>query len=132
MHALAQSADMCPSFFGAGQQLLGGQRRPSWAIFILDAMTPALFPKVLAQQLSGERVEKTDMRCIPLHSNTPADPARRCPIVCGFDFDAAVQMHGSFAVLVESGIQWVPRLKRSYQARSSFCPPAAVNLIRPH
>src|ERR1700761_547191 len=100
MHALAQSADMRPGSFGAGQQLLSRQRRSSWAIFILDAVAPALFSQVLTQQLPGERVEKTNMRCIPLRPNTSADPAWGCTIVCGFDLDAAVQMHGSFAVLV--------------------------------
>ena len=70
-------------------------------------MAPALFPQVLAQQLPGQRIEKTNMGCIPLHSNTPADPTRRRAIVCGFDLDTSVQMHGSFAVLVIA--EWLDR-----------------------
>src|SRR5580658_3908702 len=40
------------------------------------------------------------MRRIPLHSNTPADPARRGAVVSSVDFHAAVQMDRAFAVLV--------------------------------
>jgi len=40
------------------------------------------------------------MRCIPLHLNAAADPTRRCAIVSGLDFDAAIQMHRAFAILV--------------------------------
>src|SRR3979411_1949357 len=37
---------------------------------------------------------------IPLHTNSPADPPRRYTIVSRFDFHAAVQVHGAFAILV--------------------------------
>ena len=40
------------------------------------------------------------MCVIPLDLNTAADPARRRAVVGGFDFDAAIQVHGSLAVLV--------------------------------
>ena len=40
------------------------------------------------------------MQRIPLHLDPPSDPARRRAVVGGFDFDAAVQMHGALAVLV--------------------------------
>jgi hypothetical protein len=66
MHALTQCADMRFGLFGAGQQLLSRQRRLLWVIFILDAVTPALFPHVLAQQVPGQRIEETNMRSIPL------------------------------------------------------------------
>src|ERR1039457_1796229 len=37
---------------------------------------------------------------IPLHTDPPADPARRHAVVSGFDFHAAVEVHRAFTVLV--------------------------------
>ena len=37
---------------------------------------------------------------VPLHADHAPDSARRRTVVGGFDFDAAVQMHDAFAVLV--------------------------------
>jgi hypothetical protein len=62
---------------------------------------------VFAQQLAGDGVKQTDMRVIPLHLNTAADPARRRAIVGGFHFDATIQVHRAFAVLViAKGFDW--------------------------
>jgi hypothetical protein len=55
---------------------------------------------MFAQQLAGFGIEQPDKQLIPLHSQHAPDPARRGAIVSGFDFDAAVQMHDAFAVLV--------------------------------
>ena len=63
-------------------------------------MTAALLAQVLAQQLTGDGIQQTHMRCIPLDLNAAADPARRRAIVSGLDFDTAIQMHGALAVLV--------------------------------
>jgi len=59
-----------------------------------------LLSQMLAQQLPGEWVEQTDMGRIPLHPNTPADPAGRRSVIGGFDFHTTVQMHRALAALV--------------------------------
>ena len=40
------------------------------------------------------------MQAVPLDLYDARDPARRSAVVSGFDLDASVQMHRSFAVLV--------------------------------
>ena len=100
MKCLAQRTDIAPGLFSSAQQLLRRLRSSAGAILILDAMAAALLPQVLAQQLPGERIDQPDVRGIPLDPNTTPDPARRRAIVSGFDFHAAVQVNGAFAVLV--------------------------------
>jgi len=55
---------------------------------------------VLAQQLTVVRVQQSHHLAVPLHLDTPTDPARRRAVVSGFDFGAAIQMNGALAVLV--------------------------------
>jgi hypothetical protein len=54
----------------------------------------------LAQQLPGARIEQANVQAVPLDLHDARDPARRRAVVSGFDLDASIQMHGSFAVLV--------------------------------
>ena len=70
------------------------------AVFVLDAMAAARLAQVLAQQLAVSGIQQPHLPGIPLHLDAPADPARRRAVVGGFDFHAAVQMHGALAVLV--------------------------------
>jgi hypothetical protein len=50
--------------------------------------------------LAGLGIEQADEQLVPLHAHHAPDPAGRRAVVGGFDFDAAVQMHDAFAVLV--------------------------------
>ena len=63
-------------------------------------MTAALLSQVLAEQLPGEWIDQTDMGSIPLHPNTPADPARWCAVIGSLDLYAPIQMHRTFTALV--------------------------------
>ena len=76
------------------------QRCSCGTILLLNAVPAALLPQVLAEQLPGERIDQPYLCGIPLHVNPASDPAWRRAIVCGLDFDAAVQMHGPLAVEV--------------------------------
>ena len=104
------------------------RRRSRGTILVLDAMAAALLAQMLAQQLTGARIEQPHMCGIPLHLNAPADPARRRAVVSGFDFDAAIQMHGALAVLVIA-----ERLERQRQQRgfSSANMAATCRLVVP-
>ena len=94
------SAPMCGPAFSARASSCCVPSGVLGTILVLDAMPAALLAQVLAQQLAGERIEQADVRGVPLHSHTAADPARRRAVVGRFDFDAAIQMHRAFAVLV--------------------------------
>jgi hypothetical protein len=98
--ATAECADLQSSFAGTGQQLERAQRRFLGAVFVLDPMAAPRLAQVLAQQLTVVRIQQSHLPAIPLHLDTPTDPARRCAVVSGFDFDAAIQMHRALAVLV--------------------------------
>jgi len=82
------------------QQLGGTQRRALGMILFFDAIPSPLLAHVFAQQLPGLGIEQTNVQLIPLHAQHAPDPARRCAVVRGFDFDAAVEMHDALAVLV--------------------------------
>src|SRR5437868_10751760 len=70
---------------------------------------------MLAQQPASERVEQSDLRCIPLHLNAPSDPARRRAVVSGFDFDTAIQVHRALAVLViTKRFEWQRKQRRAF------------------
>ena len=55
---------------------------------------------MLAQQLPGARIEDPDPVIVPLHLHAPADQAGRNAVISRFDFDTAVQVHGTVAVAV--------------------------------
>jgi hypothetical protein len=71
-----------------------------WVGFVSNAIPAARGPQVLAQQLSRVGIEQPHVVVIPLHLDSPADPARRRAVISGLDFDTAVQVHRAFAVLV--------------------------------
>jgi hypothetical protein len=73
-------------------------------------MGAAWLPQVLAQQLSRVRMKQPNVPLIPLHLDSPSDPARRSAVVSSLDFHAAIHMNCTFAVLVVA--EWLrPRAK---------------------
>src|ERR1019366_9429016 len=98
--AVTERADLRTSVVGAAQQLLRTHWRMLGSVLVLDAMAAARRAQVLAQELAGAGVQQAHMPDVPLHTDPSADPARRRTIVSRFDFDAAVQVHRAFAVLV--------------------------------
>ena len=63
-------------------------------------MPAALLPNMLAEQLVGSGIENTDVKRIPLDVDELSDPAWRNAVIGGVHFDATIQMHRAFAVLV--------------------------------
>src|SRR5262245_24203202 len=100
MNLFAQGADAGTGASGSPQQLHGGQRRFLRIVSGSDAMLAAFLPDMLAQQLVCFRIENADVKDIPLDVDELSDPAWGCAVVGGLDFDAAVQMHDTLAVLV--------------------------------
>src|SRR5688500_9805042 len=69
-------------------------------ISVFDAMPAARCAYMLAQQLSGLRIEQPDVQTIPLHLDAAPDPAWRRAVVRGVDFHAAIEVHGADAEAV--------------------------------
>ena len=67
---------------------------------IADTMSATLLPQMLAQQLSGPRIEQAHEQPVPLHLNLAPDPSRRRSVVSRLDLDTAVQVNRTRAVLV--------------------------------
>ena len=65
-----------------------------------EPMPPALGADMFAQELTGGRCEEPDVELGPLHLHALANPAGRGRVVRGVDLDAAVEMHGPYAVAV--------------------------------
>jgi hypothetical protein len=55
---------------------------------------------VLAHEHTGLGVEDTDEYTIPLHLDRVPNPAWRCTVISGVDFNAAIGMHLALAELV--------------------------------
>src|SRR6266852_6000966 len=110
VHGLAQNADPIAGALSAPQQLLRRERCLLLAVFGKDAMCAARLTQVLAQQLSGVRMEQANSPSIPLHLDPPADPAGRRAVVSRFDFHAAIHMNRAFAVLVIA--EWLDRKRQ--------------------
>jgi hypothetical protein len=66
----------------------------------VDTEASAFLAHMFAQELTGLRVEEADVKGVPLNVDGPPDPAGRGAVIGGFDFNAAVEMNGSLAVLV--------------------------------
>src|SRR5258708_13131406 len=98
MHAAAERPDLLASFVGARQQLQSGQRSLLGPVLVFDAMASTRLAQVFAQELSGLRVHQTDLVRIPLHLNAPADPPRRCAIVCRPDPHPAFPIPHAFTL----------------------------------
>src|SRR6516165_2199205 len=64
-------------------------------IAVGNAMPSARCSHMLAQQLTGLRIEQAYKEVVPLHVDPTTDPARRRAVVRGLDFDAAIEMHGA-------------------------------------
>src|ERR1039458_1242750 len=100
MDGVAERSDVRPGATGPPQQLGSAQRRPLRVILFFDAIPAAPLAHVFAQQLPGFGIEQANIQFIPLHARHAPDPTRRCAVVSGLDFDAAIQMHDALAVLV--------------------------------
>ena len=100
MHSAAHSTDMVSGPFSACEQLLCGERCSRRLIFFLNAMTAALLPQMLPQEMALARVDQTDVRVVPLDLNAVTDPARWRAVVRRLDLDTAIEMNGSLTVLV--------------------------------
>src|ERR1700746_2678132 len=99
MDGIAERADVRASTTRSPQQLRRAQRGSLGMVFGLDAIAAAFLANVLTQQLAGLGIEQTDKQLIPLRAHHASDPARRCAVVGGFDFNAAIQMHDALAVV---------------------------------
>ena len=66
----------------------------------MDRVAPARLTPVLAKQGAGRGVEEPDVAIVPLDGDRAAAPARRRGVVGAGDFDTAVEMHGTGAVVV--------------------------------
>src|SRR5579862_1578741 len=69
-------------------------------VLVVNAMTPTFLSEVLTEQLPGDGIQQADVGGVPLHLNASADPTRRRAVIGGLHFDAAVQVHRAFAILV--------------------------------
>ena len=73
-------------------------------------MPAALLADVFAQKLMRSRIEDANVKPIPLHFDELPDPAWRKAVVGRFHFNATVQMHRAFAVLVIT--EWFNRQRK--------------------
>ena len=102
-----------------------GRREPTTALCVngvffglssgADAMPAALLPDMLAEKLMRFRIENADVKRIPLDVDELSDPAWRNAVIGRVDFDASVQMHDAFAVLVIT-----ERLQRQWKQERFF------------
>src|SRR5437016_9427636 len=100
MNGLTECADMSSGAGSARQQLRRRERRLLGVVLRLDAMPAAFLADMLAQKLMDSGIENADVKQIPLHFDELSNPSGRDAVVRRFDFDAAVQMHDAFTVLV--------------------------------
>jgi hypothetical protein len=62
---------------------------------------------MLAQELTGRRIEQSDKQLVPLHLDATADPARRGAVVRGLDFHTAIEVHrADVEAVVAKGLEW--------------------------
>jgi len=100
MHASRECSNVRSGATGPRQQLYRSRRRAPGPILVPDAMAATGLTQMLAQQLTGARIEQTNEQPVPLHPHQPADPARWRAVICGLHFHTSVEMHRAFAVLV--------------------------------
>jgi hypothetical protein len=89
-------------------------RRALAPVVLVNPVAAAWFTEMFAQQLSRLRIEQPYPLKVPLHLHAAADPSWRRAVVSGFDFEAAVQMHGAFAVLLIAERLERQRLQRGF------------------
>ena len=75
-------------------------RRARRPVVVVQTMPAAWRAQMLAQQLPRLRGEQADVQIIPLHLDALPNPAGRGAVVRGLDLDAAIEVHGAFAVPV--------------------------------
>src|SRR5687768_17210778 len=52
-------------------------------------------------------MQKTHVKTVPLHWNSPSDPTRRCAVVSRCYFDTAIEVHYAVPILIEpEGLEW--------------------------
>src|SRR5260370_32775395 len=100
MDGVADSADVGSCLVPTGQQLKQLRWRTTRTIRIADTMSAALAAQMLAQQLTGTRIEQTHEHRVPLHVDLPPDPARWSPVVSRVNLYAPIEMHRALAILV--------------------------------
>jgi hypothetical protein len=76
---IADGADRGTNAHGGLEQGDRLWRRPAWTIDIGDAVAAARRAHMLAQQLTGLRIEQAHKEVIPLHVDATPDPAWRVP-----------------------------------------------------
>ena len=79
---------------GGTQQGEGFRGRATRTIRVFDAMAAARRAQMLAEQLSRRGIEQSDVELVPLHRHPVSNPAWRCAVVGGVEFDAAIEMDG--------------------------------------
>ena len=96
----ADGVEMRPGVAGARQQRQGGRGRAGRTIGVGDSMPAAGAAHVFAQEPPRFRIEQPDVEIGPLCVDALPDPAWWRRVVRGFDFDAAIEMHGAHAEAV--------------------------------
>src|SRR5215467_8680401 len=76
----------------------------------MEPMPAALLTDMLAEELMCFRVENPDVEGIPLNVDEFTDPAGRNTVISGFHFDAPVDVHDTFAILVVT--EWFDRERK--------------------
>ena len=100
VNGIAEGADAGSSFVSPRQQLLDSEWCTPWTVLIADAVRAALLSQMLAQQLSGPRIEQAHEQPVPLHQHLAPDPSRRRSVVGRLNLDTAIQVNRASAVLV--------------------------------
>src|SRR6202044_3921166 len=115
MDGIAYGSDVGSRLVRTGQQLKQLERRSRRAIGIADAMPATLAGQMLAQQLAGFRIKQTHEHGVPLHMYLTPYSAWRRSVVGRFPLNTAVQMDGTFAILVVT-----ERLERKWLQEGLF------------
>lgn len=92
MNVIADRADRGAGVMGGSVQRDRLRGTPTRAVGVLDAMPAARCEAMLAEQLTGGRVEEADVEVVPLHRDAAADPAGRRAVVRGINLDAPIEM----------------------------------------
>jgi len=109
----AERADVGADPVRAGEQGRRGRRRSRRPILRMDRVAPArALVTMLAEELSGGRIQEADARGVPLDRDRAAEPAGRRAVVGVLDLDTAVEVDRARAEVVVA-----KRLDRQRQER---------------
>ena len=107
MDVIADGADRRPDPHGRFEQRDGLRWRTARAIRVGDPMPAARSTHMLTQELTSLRIEESDKQVVPLHVDTPSDPAWRGAVVRGLDLHAAIEVHGADAeTVIAKRLEW--------------------------